>query len=187
MTPLIIVGVVLLILAGSLLSPQKPGEAEGGGSAPPPLSLPDDNVPEPSGPIGPNMISNDPATWPSSDTIWMVCCAIASAEGAQHAGSFADRNNNPGNISDGQPQFPAIVNTVDGEKATVFPDKATGWQWLYNKVSNIQSGRSTAYSSDWTWLQIGAKWATPKNSNWAYNVCAFLGVDVTSKFSDFTG
>ena len=181
MLPLIIIGVVLLIVAGGL-GVTSASSLVGGGSAPPPSNS--DNVPAPFGSLGANMITNDPSTWPSSDPIWMVCCAIASAEGANIAGSNPDRLNNPGDISDGFKTYGG--ETHSGSNVTKFPNKETGWQWLYNKVQNIQNGNSTVYSPDMTWIQIAQKWAGDWTS-WVTNVSAFLGVDATSKFSDFTG
>lgn len=182
----VIVGFIFLAILATSVSFQISGGTVGGGSAPPLPGFPD-NTPAPGGAMGANAITNDPGTWPSSDIIWMVCCAIASAEGADQAGSFADRNNNPGNISDGHPPYSATTNVVDGEQATVFPDKGTGWQWLYNKVQNIQRGNSTVYPRNATWIQLGHIWATKENDNWGHNVAAFLGVSPNSKFSDYTG
>jgi hypothetical protein len=181
---LLIIGLVLVILAGTLAQSAASGTS-GGGSAPPPAgnSTSDgDNVPAPQGSMMANMITNDPASWPSGDIIWTICQAIASAEGANKAGSAPDRFNNPGDISDGASVYGFAA--LDS-KITKFPDKGTGWQWLYNKVQNIQNGTSKVYSPNMTWIEIGGHWA--KDPNWPYNLAYFLGVDPNSKFSDFAG
>lgn len=127
-------------------------------------------------------ITNDPNTWPSGDRIWLVCHAIAMAEGANVAGSVPDVSNNPGDISDFYSTFGGEF--VSGSNVTQFPDKATGWQKLYNKVSAIQNNTSKVYSSGMTWNQIAQLWAGDWKS-WVTNVTNILGVSPTSTFSDY--
>ena len=180
---LAIVGIVLVVIVASTLVSGLAGGAGGSGSAPLPFGS-TDNVSAPTGSLGANMITHDPATWPTGDVIWNICCAIASAEGANIEGSVPDRLNNPGDISDGAQTYGFEPHS--GSNVTRFPDKAVGWQWLYNKVQNIQQGGSTVYSPSMTWTQIAQKWAGNWQS-WVANVSGFLGVSPDSRFSDYTG
>lgn len=127
-------------------------------------------------------ITHDPATWPQGDNLWNIARAIAIAEGANVAGSNPDKLNNPGDISDGMHTFGAEYHS--GSNVTHFPDKQTGWQWLYDKLQNIANGKSTAFSADWTWTQIAQKWAG-NWSAWVANVTRELGVDENSTFADY--
>jgi hypothetical protein len=131
-------------------------------------------------------ITSDMATWPgdSSDPVWLVCYAIAQAEGANVAGSAPDRLNNPGDLSDGYSQYGGQF--TDGSSVTNFPDKQTGWQWLYSKVYNIKTRKSTAYNPDETWNQIAQSWAG-NWQNWVNNVTSILGVKPTDRMGDFLG
>lgn len=180
----VIVGFIFMAILATSVSFQISGGTVGGGTAPPLPGFPDNNPGPGSWNLGANSITNDPSTWPSSDRIWMVCCAIASAEGAATLGSVPDRLNNPGDISDGSSIYPGESHS--GSIVTHFPDKGTGWQWLYKKVQNIQNRNSQVYSPDMSWTQIAQKWAGNWQS-WEDNVCAFLGVSPDSKFSDYTG
>jgi hypothetical protein len=127
-------------------------------------------------------ITSDQSTWPSGDRIWDICQAIAIAEGANIPGSFPDRYNNPGDLSTGDaPQFSTVVNTTDNEVVVMFPDKQTGWQYLYNKVNRIVTGGSSAYPANLSFNQVGVKWASPTTgATWANNVANQLGVDPNS-------
>jgi hypothetical protein len=127
-------------------------------------------------------ITNDPQTWPSGDRIWLVCHAIAFAEGAHRAGSNPDRLNNPGDISDGFSEFGGEQHS--NSNVTHFPDKATGWQWLYDKISNIANGSSASYSPSQSWNAFAQKWAGDWK-NWVTNVTANLQVSPTSSLSDY--
>jgi hypothetical protein len=127
-------------------------------------------------------ITNDPMTWPSGDRIWLVCHAIALAEGANNSGSVPDNLNNPGDISDGYSEFGGEFHS--GSSVTHFPDKNTGWQWLYNKISNAASGKSSTYFPTDTWNSFARKWAGDWK-NWVTNVTNVLGVDPNSTLSDF--
>ncbi|SRR6266851_615274 len=109
---------------------------------------------------GPMSITFDESTWPSGNRVWNVCRAIARAEGANVEGSNPDRLNNPGDISDGGLKYGFEFHS--GSSITRFPDKQTGWAWLYQKVSNIVAGKSTVYSASWTWTKLAQKWA----GNW---------------------
>jgi len=106
-------------------------------------------------------ITFDENTWPLGDRVWNVCRAIARAEGANVQGSNPDRLNNPGDISDGGLTYGFELHS--GSSITKFPDKETGWQWLYNKIQNaIVLGKSGVYSPSMTWTQFAQKWA----GNW---------------------
>jgi hypothetical protein len=130
------------------------------------------------------MITNDPGTWPSGDAIWSFARAIAYAEGANIAGSVPDRTNNPGDISDGGSQFGAT--SADGSNVTNFPDKHTGWQWLYNKLNNIANGSSTVYNPNMTIAQMASAWAGNSGA-WANNVASRLGVSTSTQIGPLLG
>lgn len=133
------------------------------------------------------MITNSQSTWPSGDLVWTVCQAIALAEGANIAGSVPDRLNNPGDLSRGDEQGQAVTGYVtlpDGEVAIQFAAKDGGWAALYNKIANIVAGRSSVYTPDMTWSQIGAKYAG-NSVAWVSNVTSALGVSPDSRFGDF--
>lgn len=104
-------------------------------------------------------ITTDENTWPSGDAIWNICRAIAKAEGYNTNGA-AFRLNNPGDISDGTPVFGSEYH--DGSNITKFPDAATGWNWLYNKINNHILGESGVYPREWTITQFAKKYA----ANW---------------------
>lgn len=127
-------------------------------------------------------ITNDPSTWPSGDKIWDICHAVALAEGANIAGSVPDRLNNPGDISDGLLTYGSEY--ADGSAVTKFPDKQTGWQWLYNKFQNIIAGGSSTYASTLSWSGIASKYAGD-SSSWLNNVISQLGVSPDSTPADY--
>ena len=122
---------------------------------------------------GQTMITNDTSTWPTGDRVWDICRAIAIAEGANIAGSNPDRLNNPGDISDGSSIY--SYENHSGSEVTKFPDKQTGWEWLYRKISNILQGNSTVYQNTMTWTQFAQKYAGNWQS-WVNNVTNELGV-----------
>lgn len=134
-------------------------------------------------------ITFDPSTWPTGDRIWDIARAIAHAEGADQEGSNPDRLNNPGDISDGISTYGSEFHS--GSNITNFPDKKTGWQWLYNKLDNINRGGSHVYSRDFSWVEIAHDPATGATrwagdwENWSNNVAAALGVDPSSTFGDY--
>ena len=127
-------------------------------------------------------ITNDPCSWPTGDRIWLICHAIAMAEGANLAGRVPDTNNNPGDISDGASTYGSV--NADGSNVTTFPNKSTGWQWLYNKVSNIVNGKSAAYPKSATWAQVAKTWAG-NSCAWLNNVTSILGVSENSTPADY--
>lgn len=132
--------------------------------------------------LGGDVITENPATWPTGDKYWDIAHAIAFAEGANVKGDNPDRLNNPGDISDWANTYGYEQHS--GSKVTHFPDKETGWNKLYQKLVNIGEGVSESYSPDMTWTQIAQKWAGNWR-NWVSNVTAQLGVDPNSTFGDF--
>src|SRR5882724_6192523 len=103
-------------------------------------------------------ITYDESTWPSGDLVWNVCRAIARAEGANVQGDNPDRLNNPGDISDGAATYGSENHS--GSSVTKFPDKQTGWKWLYDKINNaFVMGQSHKYSPNMTWTQVAQVWA----------------------------
>lgn len=130
-------------------------------------------------------ITNDPSTWPTGDSVWDVCRAIAVAEGANIHGSNPDRLNNPGDISDGAGQFG--FENHSGSAVTKFPDKQTGWNWLHDKIQHaFVDGTSQVYNADMTWTQFAQKYAGDWQ-NWLDNVTLQLGIDSESRVGDYFG
>lgn len=127
-------------------------------------------------------ITHDPSTWPTGDKVWAVCRAIAIAEGANVAGSNPDRLNNPGDISDGADEFNAEFHS--GSNVTHFPDKATGWAWLYKKIQHAANGLSHVFKPSMTWEEFAQKYAGDWK-NWVKNVTRELGVDPTNPWGDY--
>lgn len=133
--------------------------------------------------IGGNLITSDESTWPSGDRVWNVCRAIARAEGANIAGSNPDRLNNPGDISDGFNQYGGENHS--GSNITKFPDKETGWKWLYSKITNaFVNGASTVYSPAMTWNDFAKKYAGNWQV-WVNNVTGSLGVYPTETVGSY--
>jgi hypothetical protein len=121
-----------------------------------------------------NGITTDPATWPSGDKIWDICRAIALAEGFNVATAAPFKLNNPGDISDGSSTFGYEQHS--GSKVTHFPDAATGWTWLYDKIKNHVNGKSSVYPKSLTITQFSQKYAA-NWENWRNIVGQQLGVD----------
>jgi len=129
-------------------------------------------------------ITTDPNTWPSGDAIWDICQAIAMAEGYNTNGA-AFKLNNPGDISDGGSIYGSEHH--DGSNITHFPDAATGWNWLYNKIKNHITGNSKVFPASWTITQFAQKYAA-NWQNWKRNVGNSLRVDPDStSFADYVG
>lgn len=145
-----------------------------------------DNFEDPMGnQFSASVITNDPSTWPQGDIAWNVARAIAIAEGYNIPNSNPYRLNNPGDLSDGSQTFGFEPHS--GSKVTKFPDAATGWQWLHDKIVRAVNGGSYVYNPDMTWYQIGSKWAPPNAAIWAENVARQLGVDPNSRMGDYFG
>jgi hypothetical protein len=144
-----------------------------------PIMIDPNNIPV----ISHHIEATNPATWPTGDNLWNVCVAIAFAEGYNVANSNPARLNNPGDISDGASTYGSEFHS--GSNITHFPNPETGWGWLYAKLRNISIGGSAVYQPDWTFNQIGQKWAPPNWKVWAANVAAQLGVDADTRFSDY--
>jgi hypothetical protein len=129
-----------------------------------------------------------PDTWPTGDLIWNVCRAIAHAEGYDVPGKAPQKLNNPGDLSPGDEHGFATAGPAEyhgGSYVIHFATPQDGWDALYAKFANIQSGDSMVYDADWTWNQIGAKYAS--DPNWGSHVAAALGVDPNSTFADYVG
>jgi hypothetical protein len=135
-------------------------------------------------------ITSDDTTWIDGytlgDKIWVICNAIAHAEGANISGSVPDRLNNPGDITDGSSTFGiGFIDSIDNSKLTQFPDKATGWKWLYDKVNRIASDNSRmGVNSNSTWEEISQKWAT-RWRPWVNSVTSNLGVSSNSTIGQY--
>lgn len=121
-------------------------------------------------------ITTDPATWPSGNKVWDCCRAIGIAEGYNTNGA-AFKLNNPGDISDGGSQYGSEYH--DGSNITHFPDAATGWNWLYNKINNHVTGKSSTYPVTLTITAFAKKYAG-NWQNWKNIIGKELGVDPDS-------
>lgn len=172
------------LISGGTASPDMDTSGNGTLQAPTPTGD-SDNVAAPGWAMAAHVaITYDPVTWPSGDRIWSIARAIALQEGANKSNSAPDRNNNPGDISDGSSVY-GFDPVVKDSKVTRFPSKDVGWKWLYEKISNAAYGRSSVYSPDMTWIQIGSHWAS--DPNWPYGVAGFLGVSPDSTLRQYTG
>lgn len=130
-------------------------------------------------------ITSDESTWPSGDVVWNVARAIARAEGANVPGSNPDNLNNPGDISDGGATYGFEFHS--GSAVTKFPDKQTGWQWLYDKLKNaFVYGNSHVYSQNMTWTQLAQKWASNWQP-WVDIVTGSLNVSPDDRVGDYFG
>jgi hypothetical protein len=126
----------------------------------------------------------DDATWPAGDRIWNICRAIAKAEGYGTRRSDGEptaptRNCNPGDISDYASVYGSDPLVTDS-RVTKFPDQRTGWNALYQKITNVASGASQVYNRNWSWRSFAAKWQTKPDNTWATHVADYLGVSVDS-------
>jgi hypothetical protein len=134
------------------------------------------------------MITADRSTWPTATPdrpnakLWQVAHAIAIAEGYYQPDSNLFRLNNPGDISDGYLTFGGEHHS--GSNVTHFPDALTGWQWLYDKLNRIAQGKSSVYSPEMTWRELGEKWAGD-SKDWVANVTRELEVDPQFSFGSY--
>jgi hypothetical protein len=129
------------------------------------------------------IIPTDEDTWPGGDVVWEVARAIARAEGyGVNAANNPTRLNNPGDISDGAKSYGSELHS--GSKVTHFPDPATGWNWLYQKLDNIRTGKSSSYSNNLTWLQFAQTWAGNWQP-WVNRVTRDLAVGPNDRVGDF--
>jgi hypothetical protein len=134
------------------------------------------------------MITADRSTWPTATPdnpnakLWEIAHAVAVAEGYDQPDSNPFRLNNPGDISDGYITFGGEQHS--GSNVTHFPSAEVGWQWLYDKLNRIALGKSSVYSPEMTWQELGQKWAGD-SVNWVNNVTRELGVDPQFSFGSF--
>ena len=111
------------------------------------------------------------------DIVQRFASAIATAEGFFLAGSRAQRNNNPGNVTS------SFGQSTTGQDAQfpIFATVADGWQALYNQVYKMFYGGSVYYNPSMTISQVGFIYADGAHDpsgafNWAANVAAAMGV-----------
>ncbi len=130
-----------------------------------------------------SIITADPASWPKQDRIWLLCCAVAHAEGYQRGfGTVPFDSNNPGDLSDGAKIFGSQRHS--GSDVTQFPTAEIGWQWLRDKWVRIVNGESRVYSASWSFRQIAHEWAGDSEP-WLKNVTDYLGVAPDSIPADY--
>ena len=89
--------------------------------------------------------------------------AIATAEGFYQSGSLAQRQQNPGNLTDSS----GTIRT--------FATLADGWSALYTQIDAMLSNQSAKYNSGMSLSQIGDIYAN-HDPNWSKNVSAYIGV-----------
>lgn len=123
-----------------------------------------------------------------SGAVQNVAQGIARAEGFYVPGALPARYNNPGDITDAS----------TGLKIQ-YPDVATGWSALYQKIQNdIGSyGNSQIYSPDMTWRAFGWMWVcgtapddpscTQSPDNWVSVVCTEIGTSPGDRCGDYFG
>lgn len=182
-----IMGILYLAISGAMDSTQVDTGAGGMDTAPDAvkLSTPSNSTDNPDTYFtGDNVaiVAEDQDTWPGGNAIWDVARAIAVAEGYGRVGKAPTVLNNPGDISDGMNTFGSEQHS--GSHVTHFPDAQTGWNWLYNKLHNIQNGKSDVYSNNMTWTTLAQKWAANWQP-WVNNVTRELGVASTDRVGDY--
>jgi hypothetical protein len=102
-----------------------------------------------------------------SAIINVLAQAIATAEGFYVSGSKAQRQNNPGNIT-------------DASGIASYPTADAGWAALYRQIGLMFSG-SAIYNTSMTLAEIAYYYADGAHdpqgaTNWANNVASYLGV-----------
>lgn len=128
-------------------------------------------------------ITQDVSTWPGSDNIWNICAAIARAEGFNRGPGYVPYDlNNPGDLSDGARQYGSQPHS--GSNVTTFPTAEIGWQWLYDKIQRIVTGKSSTYPKNAPWSSIAVTWAGNSGA-WLANVTDYLGVPASSTPADY--
>lgn len=133
-------------------------------------------------------VTQGSVTWPAGDALWHICCAVAQQEGYGKSGAAPTKLNNPGDLSPGDEHGFATAGAAefhDGSYIINFSTPDDGWGALRAKFQNILDGNSTVYGADWSWLQIGQKYAA--DPNWGAGVAAILGVDPNSTPADYVG
>jgi hypothetical protein len=181
---LVLLGIAYLLLSqgsSSSLSTLVPSLSSAGSTAPQQtMNSTGVNMYKSDGSLTGSSITNDPSTWPGSDPIWNICAGVALAEGYNGGPGVAPYDlNNPGDLSPGDEAGQATCGGAqvhDGSAIILFCTAEGGWNALYTKFSNIVTGRSSTYSSTWSWSQVGAKYAA-NSAAWVTNVCNYLGVD----------
>ena len=127
-------------------------------------------------------ITHDPSTWPSGNKTWTLAHAIAQTEGANLEGKVPDALNNPGDISDYGKEY--VSEYHSGSYVTHFPDKASGWAALYEKLENCRLRRSHVYTPDMTFVEFGQLWSGNALA-WSKDVTSILGVELNSTLKSY--
>lgn len=99
---------------------------------------------------------------------------IAIAEGFYVDGSRAQRNHNPGNLTED-----TTGNGVDKDGMfIVYGSDADGWAALYRQVELILTNTSHIYNVDMTLREIAEHYTTTDQLAWATNVAETLGISI---------
>jgi hypothetical protein len=109
--------------------------------------------------------------------------AIANAEGFNQAGSLAQTNNNPGDLT---VDITGTGTGTDANGFVIYGSADDGWNALYTQVQEMLSGTSGIYSPTMTIAQVGQSYANG-DSNWASNVAAYMGVATSTPLNQLPG
>lgn len=102
-----------------------------------------------------------------SDRVKRIALAIANQEGFNVPGSVAQRNHNPGNLTNLSGAFQVFV--TDSE----------GWEALYRYVERMLSGEGL-YPAGITIEEASRIYTGTQQQEWAANVAAYLGVSINT-------
>lgn len=136
----------------------------------------------------PGMVSVDGGAMPLDSNLieakaQQLMQAIARAEGFGVPGEVPTLYHNPGDLGPGDaPGFNAVFHS--GSNVVQFPDDATGWSYLHDKLYRILSGQSSTYPLGMSITQMAQKYAGNWQA-WAANVAAALGVSPDTTLSDW--
>lgn len=106
--------------------------------------------------------------------------AIATQEGFFVAGSRAQRNRNPGNLTQ---SFGFAVVGADG-MFPIFASAAEGWAALRTQVGMMLDGTSRIYGPEMSITEVARRYTTSQQEEWAANVASYLGVPVGTSISE---
>jgi len=126
------------------------------------------------------LINEGPGT---NSIIQRIGMAYAVAEGFYVSGSRAQRNHNPGDLTE---DITGSGIGFDGP-FVIYSSDADGFSALYQLIQAQLSGKSRYYNPDMTIAEIAHIYApVPDPGAWARTVANYLGVTVETKLSEIT-
>lgn len=184
MTPVVIIGAVILLVAvGYEVARQMVTAAAEGETI---------DAPTPAAPVdaagllgdgGAMINAMDRGTWPTGDKVWRFCQAVAYAEGyGADPLNAPTSHHNPGDLGPGDTGYPG--ESHGGSVVSMMPDDATGWAALYQKWSRIFAGHSSTFPNAWS-IQRAAMTYAGDWRNWSKNVSSDLGVPESMRLIDW--